>query len=121
MEKEGFEVTYLPVYEDGRVAVEDLKKALTDKTILVSVMYVNNETGIIQPISEIGEVLKNHQSYFHTDAVQAYGLIDLDVNKLGVDLLSVSAHKINDQRNWVSVCEGRDESCCVTIWRGARA
>jgi cysteine desulfurase len=95
LEKEGFDVTYLPVYKDGKISIEDLKNALTDRTILVSVMYVNNETGIIQPIEEIGEVLKSHQAYFHTDAVQAYGTLRLDVQELGVDLLSTSAHKIN--------------------------
>jgi cysteine desulfurase len=95
LEKEGFDVTYLPVHEDGRIAIEDLKDALTDETILVSVMYVNNETGIVQPIKEIGELLKNHQAYFHTDAVQAYGLFEINVAELGVDLLSVSSHKIN--------------------------
>ncbi|HAM81532.1 cysteine desulfurase family protein [Ornithinibacillus bavariensis] len=95
LEKEGFKVTYLPVYKDGKISVEDLKNALTDETILVSIMYVNNETGIVQPIKEIGEILKDHQAYLHTDAVQAYGLLDIDVNDLGVDLLSTSAHKIN--------------------------
>lgn len=95
LEKEGFEVTYLPVNQDGKISVKDLQQALTDNTILVSVMYVNNETGIIQPIEEIGQILKGHQAFFHTDAVQAYGLLEIDVEKLGVDLLSVSAHKIN--------------------------
>jgi cysteine desulfurase len=95
LEKEGFDVTYLPVYQDGKISVEDFREALTDKTILVTIMYVNNETGIIQPIPEIGDILKDHQAYFHTDAVQAYGLMDINVNQLGVDLLSVSAHKIN--------------------------
>lgn len=95
LESAGFSVTYLPVYEDGKIKAEDVKEALTDETILVSVMYVNNETGIIQPVEEIGALLKNHSAYFHTDAVQAYGLLDIDVKQLGIDLLSVSAHKIN--------------------------
>ncbi|GGA69151.1 cysteine desulfurase family protein [Ornithinibacillus halotolerans] len=95
LEKEGFEVTYLPVNKEGKISVEDVKSALRDETILVSVMYVNNETGVIQPIKEIGELLKGHKVYFHTDAVQAYGTIELNVNELAVDLLSVSAHKIN--------------------------
>lgn len=94
LEKSGFDVTYLPVYEDGKILVEDLEKSLRDDTIIVSVMYVNNETGIIQPIPEIGEMLIDHQAYFHTDAVQAYGLLDIDVKDLGIDLLSVSSHKI---------------------------
>lgn len=94
LEKNGFDVTYLPVQEDGKILVEDLEKSLRDDTILVSVMFVNNETGIIQPIAEIGKVLMDHQAYFHTDAVQAYGLLDIDVKELGIDLLSVSSHKI---------------------------
>ncbi|GAA5415598.1 cysteine desulfurase IscS [Paraliobacillus ryukyuensis] len=95
LEKQGFHVTYLPVNEQGQVSVADVEQALTDQTILVSIMMVNNETGMIQPIEEIGELLLTHQAYFHTDAVQAYGLLSLDVSKLGVDLLTTSAHKIN--------------------------
>lgn len=95
LEKEGFAVTYLPVDETGRVRVEDVAAALQDDTILVTVMYGNNEVGTIQPIAEIGMLLKDHQASFHTDAVQAYGIEQLDVELLGVDLLSVSAHKIN--------------------------
>ncbi|PAV28949.1 cysteine desulfurase NifS [Virgibacillus profundi] len=95
LEKQGFDVTYLPVYENGKIAVNDLKEALTDETIIVSIMYVNNETGIIQPIEEIGQLLKEHQAYFHSDAVQAYGLLDIDVKDMGIDMLTVSSHKIN--------------------------
>lgn len=95
LERDGFEVTYLPVDQRGRVAVEDVQKALRDDTILVTIMYGNNEVGTIQPIAEIGALLREHSAIFHTDAVQAYGLECIDVNELQVDLLSVSAHKIN--------------------------
>lgn len=95
LQSKGFHITYLPVTESGKINVADLKHALSDNTILVSIMTVNNETGIIQPIEACGEVLKGHQAYFHTDAVQAYGLMDIDVRKCGIDLLTTSAHKIN--------------------------
>lgn len=95
LEKQGFEVTYLPVDQEGKVTVANVKKALRDDTILVTIMYGNNEVGSIQPIKEIGELLAQHQAQFHTDAVQVYGLEKMNVRQMGIDLLSVSAHKIN--------------------------
>ncbi|MGQ0518685.1 aminotransferase class V-fold PLP-dependent enzyme, partial [Bacillus sp. D-CC] len=81
-------VTYLPVDETGRVQVSDIQKTLTEETILVSIMFGNNEVGTMQPIAEIGKLLKEHQAYFHTDAVQAYGLVEINVKEFGIDLLS---------------------------------
>ncbi|ARI76969.1 cysteine desulfurase family protein [Halobacillus mangrovi] len=95
LESEGFDVTYLPVDETGAVRVEDVKASLRDDTILVSIMMVNNETGIIQPIEEIAEAVKNHQAYLHSDIVQAYGQLEVNVKEISVDLLAVSAHKVN--------------------------
>jgi Cysteine sulfinate desulfinase/cysteine desulfurase and related enzymes len=94
LEKEGFKVTYLPVDEYGLVKPEDLKKAITDKTILVSIMFANNEIGTIEPVEELVKIAHEKNVYFHTDAVQAVGNIPIDVKKLDVDLLSLSAHKI---------------------------
>ncbi|ACQ54808.1 cysteine desulfurase NifS [Clostridium botulinum] len=93
LEKEGFKVTYLPVDEEGFVSVEDIKNAITDETILVSVMFANNEIGTIEPIKEIGKLCKEKNIYFHTDAVQAIGHVDIDVKDMNIDLLSMSAHK----------------------------
>lgn len=94
LEKNGFEVTYLPVTDKGLVRVEDLVAALRDDTILISIMHVNNEVGTIQPIEEIGKIARERGIIFHTDAVQSVGKIPVDVNELQVDLLSLSAHKI---------------------------
>lgn len=97
LEKSGYEITYLPVDETGMVSVQSVQEALRDDTILVSIMYGNNEVGTLQPIAEIGQLLSelNHQAVFHTDAVQAFGIEKINVLELKVDLLSVSAHKIN--------------------------
>nr|WP_320161719.1 cysteine desulfurase NifS [uncultured Methanoregula sp.] len=93
LEKEGFTVTYLPVDKYGSVDPAELEKAITDKTILVSIMYANNEIGTIEPIPELAAVAKKHKVYFHTDAVQAIGNIPIDVKAQDIDLLSLSAHK----------------------------
>ncbi len=93
--KNGFNVTVLPVDRNGRVSVQQVEEALQEDTILVTIMYGNNEVGTIQPIEEIGQLLRDHQTLFHTDAVQAYGVLPINVEELGVDLLSVSSHKVN--------------------------
>ena len=94
LEKHGFEVTFLPVDKYGLVDTKKLEDTITDKTILISIMFANNEIGTIEPIKEIGIIAKKHGILFHTDAVQAFGKIPIDVNNLNIDLLSASAHKI---------------------------
>lgn len=93
LEKNGFEVTYLDVDENGIVDIEALEKNIRKDTILVSIMYANNEIGVIEPISQIGSICKKHNIIFHTDAVQAYAHVNIDVNKENIDLLSASGHK----------------------------
>ena len=94
LEKEGFEVTYLKTDADGLISLKDLEAAIQPNTTLISIMAVNNEIGTIQPIEEIGQIAKKHGVLFHTDAVQALGKIELDVNKQNIDLMSFSAHKL---------------------------
>ncbi|MBC1479123.1 cysteine desulfurase [Listeria seeligeri] len=98
LETQGFEITYLPVDKHGVVSLESLAAQLRPDTIVVSIMYGNNEIGSIQPLAEIGALLQDHQALFHTDAVQAYGLLNINVTELGVDLLTASSHKINGPR-----------------------
>ena len=95
LEKQGFEVTYLNVDENGVVKLEELKKAIRPTTILISVMYANNEIGTIQPIKEIGEIAREHGILFHTDAVQAFGQLPIQVDDCHIDMLSASGHKLN--------------------------
>ncbi|HIT86484.1 MAG TPA: cysteine desulfurase NifS [Candidatus Coprocola pullicola] len=94
LEERGFEVTYLPVDEYGKISLEELKKAIRNDTILISVMFANNEIGTIQPIAEIGAIARERGIYFHTDAVQAVGHVKIDVQKMNIDLLSLSGHKL---------------------------
>ena len=108
LESQGFEITYLPVDKYGQIKVADVQKALRSDTILVSIMMVNNEIGVINPIQEIGELLQNHQAVFHTDAVQGYGSQDIDVQDLKVDLLTTSAHKLNGPKMMGFLYERKD-------------
>jgi cysteine desulfurase len=94
LEQEGFEITYLPVRQDGLVDLDQLRAAVTDKTVLVSVMAVNNEIGVIQPLQEIGAICREKGAFFHTDAAQAAGKIPLDVEAMNIDLMSISGHKL---------------------------
>ena len=95
LEKEGFEVTYLDVYENGIVHPEDVENAIREDTAIVSIMYANNEIGTIQPISEIGAICRKHGVLFHTDAVQAFGQVPINVDEMNIDMLSSSGHKLN--------------------------
>src|ERR1700681_2663693 len=94
LEKYGYRVTYLPVKADGLIDLEELKRAIDDKTILVSIMSANNEIGVLQPIAEIGKSCHERGVLFHTDGVQAVGKVPVDVNKMNIDLMSITAHKI---------------------------
>uniref|UniRef100_A0A8R1DJE2 cysteine desulfurase n=1 Tax=Caenorhabditis japonica TaxID=281687 RepID=A0A8R1DJE2_CAEJA len=94
LENEGFKVTYLPVDQGGMIDMELLERTITPETCLVSVMFVNNEIGVVQPIKEIGELCRSRGVYFHTDAAQATGKVPIDVNEMKIDLMSISAHKI---------------------------
>ena len=95
LESLDFKVTYLPVYENGIIKIDDLKEAITPETILITIMHGNNEIGTLQPIEEIGKIARENKILFHTDAVQTFGKVEVDVEKQNIDLLSVSSHKIN--------------------------
>lgn len=94
LEEEGFRITFLPVQKDGLLDLQILKDAITDDTLVISVMAANNEIGVLQPIKEIGAIAKENGIFFHTDAAQAFGKIPLDVNEMNIDLMSISGHKI---------------------------
>ena len=95
LEEHGYEVTYLPVDEKGLISLEELEKAIKPETILISIMFANNEIGTIEPVAKIGEIARKHGVIFHTDAVQAFGHVAINVDEMNIDLLSASAHKLN--------------------------
>lgn len=113
----GYDVTFLPVDKYGMVDPDDLKKAVRKDTILITIMYANNEIGIIEPITEIGEIAREHEVYFHTDAVQAVGKIPVDVRKLGVNFLSLSGHKIYGPKG-TGVLYIKNGSKCLPLLQG---
>ena len=94
LQQDGFDVTYLHVKENGLIDLDELKAAMTDKTLIVSIMAVNNEIGVIQPLKEIGALCRENKTFFHTDAAQAFGKIPMDVNEMNIDMMSISGHKV---------------------------
>jgi cysteine desulfurase len=117
LDRQGFDVTYLPVDPEGLVDPGDLEDAITDETVLVSVMTANNEIGTIQPVAELGAIARDHGAYFHTDAVQAVGHIPLDVDAMNIDLLSLSAHKFYGPRG-AGALYIRNGTCIESIIQG---
>ena len=124
LEKEGFKVTCLPVDSDGLVDPAEVAKAITDRTVLISIMHANNEIGTIEPIAEIGRIAKERKVYFHTDAVQTFGHLPFTVDELNVDLLSASAHKLCGPKGWGCSTSGRGRGSfrsCTAVSRKADA
>lgn len=120
LEKQGYRVTYLPVGSSGKINPDDLEKAITAETALVSIMYANNETGVIQPVSDIGQICKNHNIPFHTDAVQAVGYEKIDVNALNISLLSVSGHKLHAPKGIGALFIRKDTPVSNLMFGGAQ-
>lgn len=120
LEKQGYRVTYLPVGSSGKINPDDLEKAITAETALVSIMYANNETGVIQPVSDIGQICKNHNIPFHTDAVQAVGYEKIDVNAQNISLLSVSGHKLHAPKGIGALFIRKDTPVSNLLFGGAQ-
>jgi len=118
LEKNGIKVTYVPVDKYGMIDIDFLKDSVTTKTALISIMHANNEIGTIQPVEEISRIAKEHNVLLHTDAVQSFGKIDVDVNKLGVDLLSISAHKIYGPKGIGALYIRKGTKICPLIYGG---